>query len=162
MKLGRIAFWSLLSVCCVATLGHAQPMDCLYPDVIAVSSNADTIFVEHQNATRNCCSTLTVDVATEDLVVDFVEGEAGEFCTCMCCFHMGYDANGFEAGHYLVRVWFEGDLVGEEEVDVEGPGSAPVVGAVAKGECMTLASTPEPDEVRVRTWGHMRTGFLSR
>jgi hypothetical protein len=133
MKLGRSALWALLSVCCAVATGLAQPMDCINPDVIIVTSSADTILVDHMNATKNCCSTLTVDVTSEDFVVDFVEGDAGDFCTCVCCFNLNYDANGFAAGHYLVRVWYLGELIGQGEVDVAGSGEDLALGAVASG-----------------------------
>lgn len=162
MKSGRTVFWFLSLVCAVVTGSHGQPMDCIHPDVIIVTSSADTIFVDHLNATKNCCSTLTIDVATEGFVVDFVEGDAGEFCTCMCCFNHEYEAAGFAAGHYLVRVWYLGDLVGEGEVDVEGPEGDPAVATVEKGECLSPGSVPDEPALRVATWGGMRMGFLSR
>lgn len=161
MRFGRVTSWVLLSVCCVVTVGYTQPMGCIHPDVIIVASRADTIFVDHLNATRNCCSTMTVDVAAEDFVVDFVEGETGEFCNCICCFNLDYEAHGFATGHYVVRVWFQGELVGEAEVDVEGPEGAVFVGTIAKGECLTLA-TVEEGLVQATTWGRLRTGFLLR
>jgi hypothetical protein len=159
MKQGRRASWILLVLCSAASVALAQPVECT-PELILASSIADTIFVDHINATKNCCTTLTIDVAVEGFVVDFVEGDAGDWCTCMCCFNLAYEAHGFAAGHYTVRVWYNDLMVGETEVDVEGTEGALAVGSVAKGSCLE-PGTVEGPETRIASWGRIRTHYRS-
>jgi hypothetical protein len=144
----------------IVPASNAQ-VDC-EPDAIYAYSIADTIFVQHFNALRNCCTSLTLDVLVGEWVVDFYEGEAGDWCTCICCFSLAYDAHGFAAGHYTVRVWNETGsvLYGETEVDVEGSGVIPTVGNLDRGDCLTPAEVEDepPDEVPM-TWGRIRSSY---
>lgn len=121
------------------------------PGRVSARSNADTIFVRHENAERNCCTQLTLRVESQQFVVDFFEGEAEPFCVCTCCFDLRYQAHDFPAGHYRVRVWDESGsvLYGEAEVDVAGPGGAPALGAMQRGDCVEIATQPE-------TWSRVR------
>jgi hypothetical protein len=145
----------------LAPIAYAQPGEpCTEPDEVHFTASADTIQVVHLNAMKNCCTELTVDVSSEDFVVDFVEGEAGEFCTCMCCFHHRYAAHGFEPGHYAVRVWFMDHLVAEGEVDVQGIAGGLAMSTVEKGRCLQLSGVDDgPPANRVTSWGRLRTHF---
>lgn len=124
------------------------------PDLVAAQSNADTIFVLHANAERNCCSQLTLTVSTREFTVDLFEGEAEPYCHCMCCFDLRYEAHGFAAGRYRVRVWNESgsELYGETTVDVAGPGGALALGAATRGDCIQVATQPA-------TWSGVRTVY---
>jgi len=121
------------------------------PDQVTARASSDTIFVSHAAAERNCCSTLTLRLAAAGFVADFYEGEAEPFCHCMCCFDLAYDAHGFAAGHWLVRVWDEAGTVlyGEAEVDVPGAGLEVAVGNMLRGECNPVATQPA-------TWSLLR------
>ena len=159
MKSIIIALLVLFLLLVVAPAASAQ-----YPcedDIVYAYADADTIFVEHLNAERNCCSTLTVDMEVAESIVDFYEGETGEFCFCMCCFNVSYDASGFEAGHYTVRVWnFDGsELYGEVDVDVRVDGLVPTVANIDRGECITPTDVEEGPAYEDVSWGRVRTGY---
>lgn len=152
MKRGRIAlFPALLAPVLLFTAGaQAQPI--CDPDQIVVTSNADTIQVKHSNATRNCCTELTLSFQVSEQIANFYEGDAGEPCRCTCCFNLQYDCHGFATGRYTVRIW-NGDgsaLYGESEVDVAGSGSGPLIGSVNRGEC---TQTPTAGS----SWGRLRS-----
>ena len=157
MSQNRIVFLFVSFVLLLATAAYGQE-ECV-PEEILATSNADTIFVEHLNVWVNCCLELSVAVDVQEFVVNFYEGDLGPPCDCLCCFNLHYDAHGFAAGHYVVRVWNEDGsfLHGETEVDVEGPGGTPIVGGVDRGECLNAAAVrdPEPSEVSL-TWGEVR------
>lgn len=126
------------------------------PEVVFVIASADTIAIDHRNTTKSCCLELTVDLVVQDLTVDFREGDAGPQCRCYCCFEHRYQAAGFPAGHYLVRVWVGDRLAGEAEVDVEGPGQAGALGEVVQGDCLPISDEPLPS---LQSWGRVRLGF---
>jgi hypothetical protein len=155
MKRGRIALLCTLLLAAASTAAAQEECD---PDQILATSNADTIFVQHLNAYKNCCLELVVDVEVDGFIVDFYESDIGEPCDCMCCFHLAYDADGFAAGHYTVRVWTGNHLYGEAEVDVEGPGSIPRIGSVESGPCSEPAAVTEPVLTNL-SWGRIRTGY---
>jgi len=114
------------------------------PDRVTAVASADTIFVVHAAAERNCCSTLTLRLNTGNFVADFFEGEAEPFCVCLCCFDLHYEAQGFAAGHWLVRVWDDAGAVlfGQAEVDVAGAGTGAALLAMERGDCLALAVQP--------------------
>lgn len=142
---------------CLAMVAGAQ--DC-GPDIIQATSAADTIFVSHYNAEKNCCTGLAVDVQVDGFVADFVEREIEPYCFCICCFNLDYDANGFAPGTYHVRVWDEfGVLYGETDVQVSGSGASPRIGTVDKGSC-GVATVDDGPRAVVRSWGEIR--FLYR
>jgi hypothetical protein len=124
------------------------------PDVVHAQAHADSIFVLHANAQRNCCSTMTLRLVTGSFVADFYEGEAEPFCRCECCFDLHYDARGFAAGHWLVRVWNEAgtELFGQAEVDVSGAGSNAALGGMDRGDCVSVAVQPS-------TWSAVRRTY---
>lgn len=127
----------------------AQPV--CAPDDVQATASGDTISVQHRNAERNCCSTLTLVVHQENFVVDFLEGEAEPWCRCLCCFDMRHEAWGFAPGHYTVRVWDEtgSTLYGEDEVDVTAGGSGVLIlGQLQPGDC-TVRAAPQ-------TWSAVR------
>lgn len=148
----------LLFLCAAA---NAQD-GCHFPDAIYVTSDADTIFVNHDQADMNCCSTLAISIVQDGFTVDFYEDETGDLCVCMCCFNLEYEGHGFGPGHYLVRIWKASDpgydFIGQGEVDVEGNGAGPVIGLAAKGDCMAPQDVPnETPGVRAKTWGGLRS-----
>jgi hypothetical protein len=145
---------ALLAVLFVTTAYGSQD-ECVPEEVVATSS-ADTIFVQHLNAYANCCLELEIAVGVTEFIVDFYETDVGEDCDCMCCFNLRYDASGFAAGHYTVRVWNENGSIlhGETEVDVEGSGEFPLVGRILSGDCLDPAAV-EPPETSI-TWGEVR------
>ena len=121
------------------------------PDLVTARASGDTIFVSHAAAERNCCSTLTLRLAAAGFVADFYEGESEPFCRCTCCFDLAYDAHGFAAGHWLVRVWDEAGTVlyGQTAVDVPVGGLEVAVGNVVRGDCNPVATLPA-------TWSVLR------
>lgn len=160
MKSIIVALLVLFLLLFVAPAASAQ-WDC-EADVIYAYAVADTIYVQHLNAERNCCATLAVDMVLEESIVNFYEAETGEFCTCMCCFNLDYDANGFAAGHYVVRVWNHdgSEFYGEAEVNVDRNGLVPMVANLDRGECLTPAEVEEPWPVfEDVSWGRIRTGY---
>ncbi len=158
MSHSRIALLIVPLVLLLANAANGQH-SCAPVQIIA-TSNADTIFVQHVNAYTNCCIELVVELGVEEFDVNFYESDVGPPCNCLCCFNLRFDANGFAAGHYVVRVW-DGSgtyLIGESEVDVDGPGGAPVLGVVNSGECRDPEPVLEPQEVSV-TWGKVKTVY---
>ena len=125
------------------------------PDTILVRASADTIYVRHENALKNCCLELHVRLDLQDAVVDFYEEDVGDPCHCICCFDLNYLADGFAAGHYTVRIWNEDGsiLFGQAEVEVVGDGSAPHLISAAAGECQ------DPQPIQRTSWGVIRTIF---
>jgi hypothetical protein len=126
------------------------------PEFVLASASADTIFVEHGNALKNCCLELTVGLTVDAWIVDFREGDVGPECDCVCCFEHGYEGHDFAPGRYLVRVWVGDRLAGEVGVDVEGPGGTGALGEVLQGECLTAVVEPLR---RWESWGGVRLGF---
>jgi len=158
MKRGRIAFPMVLLIVALATPDLARS-DC-GPQEITATASADTICVEHLHAYENCCLDLRVEIEAEAFVVDFYESDVGEACDCLCCFLLRYDAYGFAAGHYQIRVWNEDGsvLYGETEVDVEGNGDTPVLDVVLRGDCEEPGAVKEETEVPI-TWGKVRAEY---
>jgi len=145
----RIGFLIVLIAGALPGAVRGQPI--CGPDRITARSVADTIFVQHAQATRNCCTDLQLQVHTVAFVANFYEAETGTSCHCTCCFVLRYEAHGFAAGRYLVRVWDEQGTVlyGETEVDVSGVGTAPTVGWADRGDC-------QGEPIRSATWAMIR------
>ena len=124
------------------------------PDQVTAQARADSIFVVHASAERNCCSTLTLRMIAGGFVADFYEGEAEPFCRCDCCFDIRYDAHAFAAGHWLVRVWNDAgtELFGAAEVDVAGAGGGMLLGSMDRGDCVSVAVQPS-------TWSAVRRNY---
>lgn len=118
-------------------------------DELFLEVSADTVFVEHWNAERNCCFELAVQFTAEANTIDFYEGATGDPCRCDCCFNLRYSACGFSAGTYTVRVWNEDgtELYGSVEVEVGGAADAPDLVAADLGQCVG----PTPSSLA--TWG---------
>ncbi len=151
MVLCRVLVLGLIALTLLVPVVRAQ--DC-EPDEIIATSMADTIFVDHLRAERNCCTDLTIEVEADGFVVDFFEGNAGDWCLCLCCFNLNYSAHGFAAGHYVVRVWNEdgSELFGETEVDVEGNGEIPTVATFERGRYNELDAVEETNDNQIY-WG---------
>ncbi len=145
MSRGRVAFLAVLVACLSAEafLSPSAPASATFGEGICaaprveVTSRADTIFIRHLDAERNCCTDLAVRAIVAGYIAEFYEGDAGDSCRCTCCFDLSYDASGFPAGLYTVRVLSDdGTIVhGEATVEVAGSGEAPVLGASSRGEC---------------------------
>jgi hypothetical protein len=143
---------TLSSAILVTPLGAQLPCP---EDEIEVVARADTLFVEHRNAFRNCCYELKLDFNVNEEIIDFYEGETGPPCDCMCCFNLRYSASGFAAGHYTVRVW-NGDgteLFGSVEVDVKGEAGAPEIVTTDLGKCIG------PTPIDPKTWSSVKEIF---
>lgn len=121
-------------------------------DTILVRAAADTVYVNHANATMNCCLELRVEMEVGANVIDFYEVDAGGRCDCICCFDLDYRADGFPMGVYMVRVWDAtgSTLYGQAEVAVPGAGAEPRVVAALQGECQ------HPQASGTTTWGKIR------
>jgi hypothetical protein len=114
------------------------------PDQISARASGDTIFVSHRSAERNCCATLVLRLESDGFVADFYEGEAEPYCRCLCCFNLTYDAYGFAAGSWLVRVWDDAGTVlyGQTDVFVPGEGQQIAIGNTNRGDCVQVATVP--------------------
>ncbi|MBM3286183.1 MAG: hypothetical protein FJY88_02370 [Candidatus Eisenbacteria bacterium] len=161
MMRGRIALLPLVALLLLAPLAPAPALaQWCTGEAIQASSRADTIYVHHIQAPKNCCSILVIDLETEGFIANFYETEFEPFCTCTCCFNLRYYGAGFAPGHYIVRVWDGfGNLIGETEVDVLGSGTQPFAGGVDKGECLEpgVVDDPPGSERRLTSWGKLRT-----
>lgn len=124
-------------------------------DEMAVATSADTVYVTHWNAERNCCLELAMEFSADPSTIDFFEGSMGESCRCDCCFDLHYYACGFPNGHYTVRLW-NGDgteLYGSSEIDLQGDSSSPRLLGSNRGPCVG------PSPVRRATWCLMKRMF---
>jgi hypothetical protein len=157
-----LLFVSMIGVIIViGSVGTARAQFDCGPDSIVAESSADTIFVQHLQAERNCCTDLTLRFEVSDHIVDFYEGDAGDWCYCTCCFKLAYDVDGFQANRYLIRVWNEdgSEFYGQTEVEVPGGGGLPELVRLERGDCLTPAESPdEPPGVPV-TWGVVRARY---
>lgn len=157
----RILAFSTLVVSLALFPGTVSAQFDCGPDLILAKASGDTIFVQHLQAERNCCTDLTLRMEVAGEVVDFYEGDGGDWCYCICCFELAYDANGFAPGQYLVRVWNEdgSELYGEADVEVPGSGMAPQIGSLERGDCLTTADTPDGGSPIPITWGAVRARY---
>lgn len=151
----RLAVTLLLTLflLCLAVSAAAQ-LPCP-DDEINATSRADTIFIEHRHAERNCCYDLQLRLEVAGQDVDFFEGETGAPCDCICCFDLRYSASNFAAGHYNLRFW-NGDgteFYGSVAIDVDGGGQAPKIASADRGECV------DPVTVAPTTWSLMKKLF---
>jgi hypothetical protein len=122
------------------------------PDTVLVRASADSVFVRHENAVKNCCLVLHVVMLNDAKTIDFYETDTGQPCDCICCFDIDISAGGFNAGRYVVRVWDATGsiLFGQSVVEVPGVGVEPVLLTAHKGECQ------DPQASRSTTWGRVR------
>jgi len=90
---------------------------------VSFHASYDTLFVDHDSAYYNCCSSIIFTVESNGTVVDFIEADtSSEHCYCMCRFHLKSSAAGLVQGTYTARLWTEGktELLGEETITVPG------------------------------------------
>jgi hypothetical protein len=155
----------LLSMMLVARVSTALAWPGCEEDRLAAVVAGDTLTVQHDAATYNCCmDSVTYSVTQTEGTIEIREAEAlTDPCTCLCCYNVSVQVEDLAAGDWtLVFIWYDYDTDRWEQwaeqitvLDV-GQSGSPVVISASDSGCIDPSSAPASG-VSAGTWGRVKS-----